>query len=80
MKRLKNITFSTKIYRENGIINIDDKAKIKQYKNNCILKIDNKNYVLKTNNKKVNSKDYDIINFRDNNINKIILFKGKVLF
>ncbi|WP_315080214.1 ComEC/Rec2 family competence protein [uncultured Clostridium sp.] len=80
MKRLKNMTFSTKIYRENGIINIDDKAKIKQYKNNCILKIDDKNYILKTNNTKVNSKDYDIINFSDNNINKVILFKGKVLF
>ncbi|NFG39971.1 ComEC/Rec2 family competence protein [Clostridium botulinum] len=80
IKKLKNMTFSTKIYRENGIVNIGNKAKIKQYKNNCILKIDNKNYILKTNNTKVNSKDYDIINFRDNNINKIILFKGKVLF
>ncbi|WP_252234003.1 ComEC/Rec2 family competence protein [Clostridium sp. ZS1] len=80
IKKLKNMTFSTKIYRENGVVNIGDKAKIKQYKNNCILKIDNKNYILKTNNTKVNSKDYDIINFRDNNINKIILFKGKVLF
>ncbi|NFI93934.1 ComEC/Rec2 family competence protein [Clostridium botulinum] len=80
IKKLKNMTFSTKIYRENGVVNIGSKAKIKQYKNNCILKIDNKNYILKTNNTKVNSKDYDIINFRDNNINKIILFKGKVLF
>ncbi|MGN2369692.1 ComEC/Rec2 family competence protein [Clostridium cagae] len=80
IKKIKNMTFSTKIYRENGVVNIGNKAKIKQYKNNCILKIDNKNYILKTNNTKVNSKDYDIINFRDNNINKIILFKGKVLF
>ncbi|MBN1070320.1 ComEC/Rec2 family competence protein [Clostridium botulinum] len=80
IKKLKDITFSKKIYRENSIINIDNKAKIKQYKNNCILKVDEKNYILKTNNKKVNSKDCDIINFSDNNINKIILFKGKVLF
>ncbi|NFN49232.1 ComEC/Rec2 family competence protein, partial [Clostridium botulinum] len=80
IKKLKHITFSKKIYRENSIINIDNKAKIKQYKNNCILKVDEKNYILKTNNKKVNSKDCDIINFSDNNINKIILFKGKVLF
>ncbi|MCS6130974.1 ComEC/Rec2 family competence protein [Clostridium botulinum] len=80
IKKLKDITFSKKVYRENGIINIDNKVKIKQYKNNCILKVDEKNYILKTNNKKVNSKDCDIINFSDNNINKIILFKGKVLF
>ncbi|NFL43738.1 ComEC/Rec2 family competence protein [Clostridium botulinum] len=80
IKKLKDITFSKKVYRENGIINIDSKVKIKQYKNNCILKVDEKNYILKTNNKKVNSKDCDIINFSDNNINKIILFKGKVLF
>ncbi|HBJ1651002.1 ComEC/Rec2 family competence protein [Clostridium botulinum] len=80
IKKLKDITFSKKVYRENGIINIDNKVKIKQYKNNCILKVDEKNYILKTNNKKVNSKDCDIINFSDNNINKIILFRGKVLF
>ncbi len=80
IKKLKVITFSKKVYRENGIINIDNKVKIKQYKNNCILKVDEKNYILKTNNKKVNSKDCDIINFSDNNINKIILFRGKVLF
>lgn len=80
IKKLKNMTFATKTYRENGIINIGDKAKIKKYKNNCVLKVDDKNYILKTNNTKVNSKDYDIINFSDNNINKIILFKGKVLF
>ncbi|NFI56600.1 ComEC/Rec2 family competence protein, partial [Clostridium botulinum] len=59
IKKIKNMTFSTKIYRENGVVNIGNKAKIKQYKNNCILKIDNKNYILKTNNTKVNSKDYD---------------------
>ncbi len=80
IKKLKDITFSKKVYRENGIINIDNKVKIKQYKNNCILKVDEKKYILKTNNKKVNSKDCDIINFSDNNINKIILFRGKVLF
>ncbi|HBJ1646710.1 ComEC/Rec2 family competence protein [Clostridium botulinum] len=80
IKKLKDITFSKKVYRENGIINIDNKVKIKQYKNNCILKVDEKNYILKTNNKKVNFKDCDIINFSDNNINKIILFRGKVLF
>ncbi|NFO04315.1 ComEC/Rec2 family competence protein [Clostridium botulinum] len=80
IKKLKDITFSKKVYRENGIINIDNKVKIKQYKNNCILKVNEKNYILKTNNKKVNSKDCDIINFSDNNINKIILFRGKVLF
>ncbi|NFL81645.1 ComEC/Rec2 family competence protein [Clostridium botulinum] len=80
IKKLKDITFSKKVYRENGIINIDNKVKIKQYKNNCILKVDEKNYILKTNNKKVNSKDCDIISFSDNNINKIILFRGKVLF
>ncbi len=80
IKKLKDITFSKKVYRENGIINIDNKVKIKQYKNNCILKVDEKKYILKTNNKKVNSKYCDIINFSDNNINKIILFRGKVLF
>ncbi|NFL60318.1 ComEC/Rec2 family competence protein, partial [Clostridium botulinum] len=80
IKELKDMAFSEELYGENGIINMYNKVKIKQYKNNCILKVDEKNYILKTNNKKVNFKDCDIINFSDNNINKIILFRGKVLF
>ncbi|AOR22967.2 ComEC/Rec2 family competence protein [Clostridium taeniosporum] len=80
IKRLKNITLTNKVYRDNCIINIGNKAKIRKYKNSYVLKVNNKNYMLKTNNKKVNFKDYVIINFSDNNINKVILFKDKVLF
>lgn len=80
INKLKNISNATKVYRNDGTICIGNKIKLNKYKNNYTLKVNNKNYILKTNKGKVKSKDYDIINFSDNNINEIIIFKDKVLF
>ena len=80
VKRLRDITNATKVYRNNGVLRVGDKARIKKYKDNYTLNINNKNYILKMNNKKVNRVDCDIINFSDNSINKVIIFKNKVLF
>ncbi|MBW6408525.1 ComEC/Rec2 family competence protein [Clostridium weizhouense] len=79
IKRLKKATMSNKVYRNNKIINIKNIGKIKEKGKNYFLETSNNLYILKISNSKISCLDYDIINFKDQKINKIFILKDRII-
>lgn len=78
LEKIKLITLSKNAYKDFNNINISNEFKISKYNKDIVLKGKDKNYLIKTSTGK-NTTDYDIIDFKSGNYNKIILLKNKVL-
>ena len=78
LEKYKIITLSQNVYKDFNSISLGRDFKILKINKNIILKGKNKNYLIDLGKEK-SSYNYDIIDFKSNNYNKIILFKDKVL-
>ena len=65
LKRLSEATFATNTYRQGKIVNIDGICNIKLQGKNYILETSKEKYLLKMISSKNESREYDIINFKD---------------
>lgn len=78
IEKLKKITLTKGMYREIRRIAIGDKVSLESMGKNFILKNRGKEYLLVLSRDKT-YKEYDIINFRENNFDKIILLLDDVI-
>ncbi|EHI97980.1 ComEC/Rec2-related protein [Clostridium sp. DL-VIII] len=79
IKKLSEAAFATEYYREEKLIRIKDIGSIKSQGKNYILETPEKKYLLKMTSTENESKEYDIINFKDAPINRIFVISGKVV-
>lgn len=80
LKRLSKIAVANNHYKEGKSINIAGICNIKAVGKDYVLDTYEEKYLLKMTSSKITSNEYDIINFKDGNINRILIFKGKVFF
>ena len=77
-EKIKSICMTNSIKKDVDKIEIGNDIDIKKSNGNYILSIDDKKYILKVNYDKINSK-YDIIDFRNGNIQKVIVYGDDII-
>ena len=78
LKRLSKAAISNKYYKQGKSIKVNGICDIKAIGKDYMLDTYNEKYLLKMTNGENATKDYDIINFKDGKINRILIFRGKV--
>ena len=78
IQRISRISHATHLYRDVDKIYIEDICKIKSKGQNYILYVNDEKYFLKMAMNKYEAEDYDIINFKEGKIKKIIIFQNQV--
>lgn len=79
IKRLLKVTCATKAYRQARLINIDGVCSIKTQGKNYVLETSKEKYLLKMTNDEKESKEYDIINFKDGAVGEVLIVNGRAI-
>jgi competence protein ComEC len=79
IKKLSAAALATEYYREEKIIRVKDICNIKSQGKNYILETPKRKYLLKLTSTDNESKDCDIINFKDAPISRIFIINGKAV-
>lgn len=79
IKRLSEAAMATKSYRNVKTVAINGVGNIKLQGKDYILNMPKEKYLLKVTTSKNQTKEYDIINFKDGFTNKIFIIDGKVI-
>lgn len=79
IKRLLKVTCATKAYRQARLINIDEVCSIKTQGKNYVLETSKEKYLLKMTNDEKESKEYDIINFKDGAVGEVLIVNGRAI-
>ena len=77
-EKIKSICMTNDIKKDIDKIYIGNNIIIENVDGNYILKVENKRYILKVNYNKIKSK-YDIIDFRNGNIRKVIVYSDNII-
>lgn len=78
IKRLSGAAFATSNYRQAKIVNIKEICNIKLQGKDYVLETSKEKYLLKVTSNKNETKEYDIINFKDGLTDKIFIINGEV--
>ncbi|MBE6071791.1 MAG: ComEC/Rec2 family competence protein [Clostridium butyricum] len=78
IQRLSKISYATHLYRDIKQISIKNVCQIEANGPNYILSVNNEKYFLKLSGNKYEDEDYDIINFKEGKITKLIIFDNKI--
>jgi competence protein ComEC len=79
IKRLSEAAMATKNYRNAKIVAINGAGNIKLQGKDYILETSKEKYLLKVSTSKNETREYDIINFKDGFVNKIFIINDKVI-
>lgn len=79
IKNLKKVSLTSKGYREGKKIKIKNGIEICREDKNFIMKIKGKEYKINMSNKKNFEKEYDIIDFKNDDFNGFYIFKDKII-
>ncbi len=79
IKRLLKVTYATKAYRQARLININGVCSIKTQGKNYVLETSKEKYLLKMANDEKESKEYDIINFKDGAVGEVLIVNGRAI-
>lgn len=80
LNRLSKISAANRVYKKGKTFNISEECYIKALEKDFLLITSKEKYLLKMSTSKNEYRDYDIINFKDGNTNKILIVKGKIYF
>ncbi|MGL4571228.1 MAG: ComEC/Rec2 family competence protein [Clostridium sp.] len=80
IRSIKDKTKASRGYTEFREINIKDECYLKKESNNYILNLYGDKYYLNMTRENKNKEEYDIINFKDKDVNEIIIIGKKLLF
>lgn len=78
MKRLLKVTYATKAYRQAGLVNINGVCSIKTQEKNYLLETSKEKHLLKIANGEKETKECDIINFKDGVVDEVFIVNGSV--
>jgi competence protein ComEC len=78
IKRLSGVAFATSNYRQAKIVNIKEICNIKLQGKDYVVETSKEKYLLKVTSNKNETKEYDIINFKDGLTDKIFILNGEV--
>ena len=79
IKTLKKVSLTSKGYREGKKIKIKNGIEIFKDDKDFIIKIKEREYTINMSNKKNFKKEYDIIDFKNNNLNGFYILKDKII-
>ena len=79
IKTLKKVSLTSKGYREGKKIKIKNGIEIFKDDKDFIIKIKEREYTINMSNKKKFKKEYDIIDFKNNNLNGFYILKDKII-
>lgn len=79
IKRLSEAAMAVKTYKNAKAVSIKGVGNIKLQGKDYLLETSKEKYLLKVSNSKNQTKEYDIINFKDGFINKIFIINGEVI-
>lgn len=79
IKKLLKVTYATKAYRQARLININGVCSIKIQGKNYVLETSKEKYLLKIANGEKESKEYDIINFKDGVVGEVLIVNGRAI-
>lgn len=79
IKNLKKVSLTSKGYREGKKIKIKNGIEIFKEDKDFIVKIKEREYIINMSNKKNFKKEYDIIDFKNNDLNGFYILKNKII-
>lgn len=79
IKNLKKVSLTSKGYREGKKIKIKNGIEIFKEDKDFIVKIKEREYIINMSNKKNFKKEYDIIDFKNNDLNGFYILKDKII-
>ena len=79
IKNLKKVSLTSKGYREGKKIKIKNGIEIFKEDKDFIIKIKEREYIINMSNKKNFKKEYDIIDFKNNDLNGFYILKDKII-
>lgn len=78
IQRLSKISYATHLYRDIKQVSIENICQIEANGQNYILSVNNEKYFLKLSGNNYGVEDYDIINFKEGKITKLVIFDDKI--